>query len=54
MEALIGIEKMIRLEDFSSASNLAIILTLLDQNNLPPLRMTSSENSAQALGTFPS
>lgn len=54
LEALIGIEQNIRLEDFASASNLPISLTLLDQNNLPLLSLTSGERSAAALSTFPS
>ncbi|WP_308822401.1 two-component system sensor histidine kinase RcsC [Sodalis praecaptivus] len=54
LEALIGIEQTIRLEDFASASNLPIGLTLLDQNNLPLLSLTSGERSAAALGIFPS
>lgn len=54
LEALIGIEQTIRLEDFASVSNLPIGLTLLDQNNLPLLNLTSGERSAAVLGIFPS
>lgn len=54
LEALIGIKQTIRLEDFASASHLPIGLTLLDQNNLPLLSLTSGERSAAALGIFPS
>ncbi|MGL9773977.1 MAG: hypothetical protein ACR5LG_08820 [Sodalis sp. (in: enterobacteria)] len=47
LKALIGIEQTIRLEDFASASNLPLGLTLLDQNKLPLLSLTSGASAAR-------
>lgn len=38
LEALLGIEQTVRLEDFVTAGNLPIGVTLLDENNEPVLR----------------
>ncbi|MEA9389182.1 two-component system sensor histidine kinase RcsC [Acerihabitans sp. TG2] len=53
LEALLGIELSIRLEDFSTTSNLPIGITLLDQNNNQIMSLTDGERKASALDAYP-
>lgn len=53
LEALLGIELSIRLEDFSTTSNLPIGITLLDQNNNQIISLTDGERNASALDVYP-
>ncbi|MCX2958798.1 MAG: two-component system sensor histidine kinase/response regulator, partial [Serratia symbiotica] len=49
LEAQMGIEQTIRLEDFVTTGNLPISITLLDENNEPILRLADGERSATSL-----
>ncbi len=53
LEALIGTEQTIRLEDFISSDPLPIGVSLLDQNNVPALRLTTGERNASMLDDYP-
>ncbi|WP_049597065.1 two-component system sensor histidine kinase RcsC [Yersinia nurmii] len=53
LEALIGTEQTIRLEDFISTGTLPIGVTLLDQNNEPVLRLATGERYASMLDEYP-
>lgn len=53
LEALLGIEQTVRLEDFVTAGNLPIGVTLLDENNEPVLRLADGERYAAALNSYP-
>ncbi|WP_413729745.1 two-component system sensor histidine kinase RcsC [Sodalis sp. RH22] len=53
LQALLGIELSIRLEDFSTASTLPIGITLLDQGNMPVLSLADGERKASALTEYP-
>ncbi|WP_413737851.1 two-component system sensor histidine kinase RcsC [Sodalis sp. RH21] len=53
LEALLGIELSIRLEDFSSSSNLPIGISLLDQNNNQVMSLAEGERKASALDVYP-
>jgi two-component system capsular synthesis sensor histidine kinase RcsC len=53
LEALLGIELSIRLDDFANASNLPIGMALLDQNNTPVMLLTEGERRASELGRYP-
>lgn len=53
LEALLGIEQSIRLEDFASSSNMPIGLALLDNNQQPVLTLTDGERGASALQRYP-
>ncbi|NIC26188.1 two-component system sensor histidine kinase RcsC [Serratia plymuthica] len=53
LEALLGIEQTIRLEDFVTAGNLPIGVTLLDENNEPILRLAEGERAAATLDSYP-
>lgn len=53
LQALLGIELSIRLEDFSTASTLPIGITLLDQNNTSVMSLTDGERKASSLSVYP-
>lgn len=53
LEALVGTEQTIRLEDFISSGPLPIGVTLLDQNNQPVLRLATGERYASMLDDYP-
>ncbi len=53
LEALLGIELSIRLEDFAASSNLPIGITLLDQNNAPMMSLSDGERRMSALNAYP-
>lgn len=53
LEALVGTEQTIRLEDFISSGPLPIGVTLLDQNNEPVLRLATGERDASMLDDYP-
>ncbi|EKN3392010.1 two-component system sensor histidine kinase RcsC [Yersinia enterocolitica] len=53
LEALVGTEQTIRLEDFISSGPLPIGVTLLDQNNEPVLRLATGERYASMLDDYP-
>ncbi|CRY02494.1 hybrid sensory kinase in two-component regulatory system with RcsB and YojN [Yersinia enterocolitica] len=53
LEALVGTEQTIRLEDFISSGPLPIGVTLLDQNNEPVLRLATGERYASILDDYP-
>ncbi|WP_145526584.1 two-component system sensor histidine kinase RcsC [Yersinia rohdei] len=53
LEALIGTEQTIRLEDFISTGPLPVGVTLLNQNNEPVLRLATGERSAAMLNSYP-
>ena len=53
LEAMLGIELGIRLEDFANTSNLPIGLALLDQNNVPVISLSEGERRASQLSTYP-
>jgi two-component system capsular synthesis sensor histidine kinase RcsC len=53
LEALIGIEQILRLEDFSSPSALPIGVTLLGPSNEPLLRFSEGERYISMLGRYP-
>lgn len=53
LEAQMGIEQTIRLEDFVTTGNLPISITLLDENNEPILRLADGERSATSLKSYP-
>ncbi len=53
LEALLGIEQTIRLEDFITSSNLPVGVTLLDEGYSPLLRLVNGEHSASALSAYP-
>ncbi|WP_114195378.1 two-component system sensor histidine kinase RcsC [Edaphovirga cremea] len=53
LEALIGIEQTLRLEDFVTPSALPIGVTLLDHNNEPLLRFSEGERYMSLLGRYP-
>ncbi|WBL73791.1 two-component system sensor histidine kinase RcsC [Serratia liquefaciens] len=53
LEALLGIEQTIRLEDFVTTGNLPIAVTLLDENNEPILQLADGERNAQAPDSYP-
>lgn len=53
LEALVGTEQTIRLEDFISSGPLPIGVTLLDQNNEPVLRLATGERYASMLDGYP-
>ncbi|WP_145530033.1 two-component system sensor histidine kinase RcsC [Yersinia alsatica] len=53
LEALVGTEQTIRLEDFISSGPLPVGVTLLDQDNEPVLRLATGERSASMLNDYP-
>lgn len=53
LEALLGIEQTVRLEDFVTAGNLPIGVTLLDENNEPVLRLADGDRYAASLNSYP-
>lgn len=53
LEALVGTEQTIRLEDFTSSGPLPIGVTLLDQNDEPVLRLATGERNASMLDDYP-
>jgi two-component system capsular synthesis sensor histidine kinase RcsC len=53
LEALLGIEQTIRLEDFVTAGSLPTGVTLLDENNQPILRLADDERDVQAPNSYP-
>ncbi|HEY0209874.1 two-component system sensor histidine kinase RcsC [Acerihabitans sp.] len=54
LQALLGVEMSIRLEDFSTASSLPIGITLLDAGNMPVMSLSEGERKASALNNYPS
>ncbi len=53
LEALVGTEQTIRLEDFISSGPLPVGMTLLNQNNEPVLQLATGERSASMLDNYP-
>lgn len=53
LEALVGTEQTIRLEDFISSGPLPVGVTLLNQNNEPVLQLATGERSASMLDNYP-
>ncbi|CQI97253.1 hybrid sensory kinase in two-component regulatory system with RcsB and YojN [Yersinia frederiksenii] len=53
LEAFIGTEQTIRLEDFISSGPLPIGVTLLDQDNVPVLQLATGERHASILDNYP-
>ncbi|CND93992.1 hybrid sensory kinase in two-component regulatory system with RcsB and YojN [Yersinia kristensenii] len=53
LEALVGTEQTIRLEDFISPGPLPVGVTLLDENNEPVLRLATGERYASMLDDYP-
>lgn len=53
LEALLGIEQTIRLEDFITSSNLPIGVTLLDENNESLLSLATSGHGVSAFNIYP-
>lgn len=53
LEALLGIEQTIRLEDFITPGSLPIGVALLDENNQPMLRLADGERYASSLTSYP-
>lgn len=53
LQALLGIEQVIRLEDFVTSGSLPVGVTLLDDNNEPVLRLTNGERYASSLAMYP-
>ncbi|CFQ94829.1 hybrid sensory kinase in two-component regulatory system with RcsB and YojN [Yersinia frederiksenii] len=53
LEALVGTEQTIRLEDFISSGPLPVGVTLLGQDNEPVLRLATGERSASMLNDYP-
>ncbi|MFZ1874638.1 MAG: two-component system sensor histidine kinase RcsC [Chania sp.] len=53
LEALLGIEQTIRLEDFITSGNLPMSVTLLDDNSEPVLRLTNGDRYASSLYMYP-
>lgn len=53
LQALLGIEMSIRLEDFTTTSTLPVGVTLLDQSNTPVISLSEGERKASALDTYP-
>ncbi|VXC92201.1 hybrid sensory kinase in two-component regulatory system with RcsB and YojN [Enterobacterales bacterium 8AC] len=53
LEALLGIEQTIRLEDFVNAGNLPVSVMLLDENGEPVLRLTNGERYVAPSYTYP-
>lgn len=53
LEAFIGTEQTIRLEDFISSGPLPIGVTLLDQDNVPVLQLATGERHASMLDVYP-
>lgn len=53
LEALLGIELNIRLEDFITNSTLPIGITLLDQNNAPMMSLSGGVRRASELSSYP-
>ncbi|HFK7184763.1 TPA: two-component system sensor histidine kinase RcsC [Serratia odorifera] len=53
LEALLGIEQTIRLEDFITPGSLPIGVALLDENNQPVLRLADGERYASSLTNYP-
>ncbi|HAY0635591.1 two-component system sensor histidine kinase RcsC [Serratia rubidaea] len=53
LEAMLGIEQTIRLEDFVTPGTLPVGVTLLDENDRPILRLTDGERYASALSSYP-
>ncbi|MFI8416883.1 two-component system sensor histidine kinase RcsC [Serratia sp. NPDC078593] len=53
LEALLGIEQTIRLEDFVTQGNLPISVMLLDENNQPLLRLGDGDRHTSVLDNYP-
>ncbi|HHQ6602654.1 two-component system sensor histidine kinase RcsC [Serratia fonticola] len=53
LEALLGIEQTIRLEDFVTTSNLPVGVNLLDENNESVLRLANGDRYASSLNVYP-
>lgn len=53
LEALLGIEQTIRMEDFATSGSLPVGATLLDANNEPVLRLTNGARYASSLNIYP-
>ncbi|WP_049634983.1 two-component system sensor histidine kinase RcsC [Yersinia aldovae] len=53
LEALIGTEQTVRLEDFISSGPLPIGVTLLNQDNDPVLQLATGERNASMLNVYP-
>lgn len=53
LEAFLGFEQMLRLEDFIPTNNLPVGVTLLDENNIPVLRLMNGEHAATELNVYP-
>ncbi len=53
LEALVGTEQTIRLEDFISPGPLPVGVTLLDESNEPVLRLATGERYASMLDDYP-
>ncbi|WP_145583208.1 two-component system sensor histidine kinase RcsC [Yersinia thracica] len=53
LEALVGTEQTIRLEDFISPGPLPVGVALLDENNEPVLRLATGERHASILDDYP-
>ena len=53
LEAMVGTEQTIRLEDFISPGSLPIGVTLLDEDNEPVLRLATGERYASILDDYP-
>ncbi|WON75626.1 two-component system sensor histidine kinase RcsC [Serratia sp. UGAL515B_01] len=53
LEALLGIEQTIRMEDFAALGNLPLGTTLLDKNNEPLLHLTNGDRYTPSLNVYP-
>jgi len=53
LEALLGIELSVRLEDFASTTSLPVGITLLDQNNAPMMSLSDGERQISELSAYP-
>jgi two-component system capsular synthesis sensor histidine kinase RcsC len=53
LEALLGIEQTVRLEDFVTTGNLPVGVSLLNENNEPILRLANGDRYASSLNTYP-
>ncbi|TKI04788.1 two-component system sensor histidine kinase RcsC [Martelella alba] len=53
LEAMLGIELSVRLEDFAANSSLPMGIALLDQNNAPVITLSEGERRAALLTDYP-